>query len=245
MPSDRTAASTWATPLRLRQPVRFNVEGSESDRKTALLSVGALGSGKTTLAQSSRTRPSSRGSGDRLRPEGRPPPPPARGGRAPRRVHPVATRSELTRHARSVAGRAEHLRQDADCLLPARPFAGARGSFLGDRCRSRRRSSDARSESRPASKSSKRSGGDETDTQVAKALEVYARSGLTQLGFADPAVKLPDVGPGRSPTCRSATFPAPSRDAAPSIPKLERVGEQIVRLIAMFAMHLMCASASA
>ena len=30
--------------------------------------------------------------------------------------------------------------------------------------------------------------GDETDAQVGKTLEVYARSGLTQLGFADPAV---------------------------------------------------------
>ena len=35
-----------------RQPVRFNLrEGSDSDRNTTILSVGALGSGKTTLAQ--------------------------------------------------------------------------------------------------------------------------------------------------------------------------------------------------
>ncbi|MGD1058378.1 MAG: hypothetical protein ABR992_13300, partial [Solirubrobacteraceae bacterium] len=35
-----------------RQPVRFNLgEGSESDRNTTILSVGALGSGKTTLDQ--------------------------------------------------------------------------------------------------------------------------------------------------------------------------------------------------
>ena len=35
-----------------RRPVRFNLrEGSDSDRNTAILSVGALGSGKTTLAQ--------------------------------------------------------------------------------------------------------------------------------------------------------------------------------------------------
>jgi AAA-like domain len=35
-----------------RRPIRFNLrEGSDSDRNTAILSVGALGSGKTTLAQ--------------------------------------------------------------------------------------------------------------------------------------------------------------------------------------------------
>ncbi len=35
-----------------RQPVRFNLrEGSDSDRNTTILSVGALGSGKTTLDQ--------------------------------------------------------------------------------------------------------------------------------------------------------------------------------------------------
>src|SRR6202011_5834895 len=35
-----------------RQPVRFNLrEGSDSDRNTTILSVGALGSGKNTLAQ--------------------------------------------------------------------------------------------------------------------------------------------------------------------------------------------------
>ena len=35
-----------------RQPVRFNIrEGSDSDRNTAVLCVGALGTGKTTLAQ--------------------------------------------------------------------------------------------------------------------------------------------------------------------------------------------------
>ena len=41
-----------------RQPVRFNIrEGSESNRNTAVLCVGALGTGKTTLAQKLDTRP--------------------------------------------------------------------------------------------------------------------------------------------------------------------------------------------
>jgi hypothetical protein len=82
--------------------------------------------------------------------------------------------------------------------------------------------------------------GDGTEAQVGAALEVYARSGLTQLGFADPAVRLPPFGQ------RQVTY-LPIRDlpaAEPGTPRsdysqAERVGEQIVRLIAMFALHLM------
>ena len=63
-----------------RQPVRFNLrEGSDSDRNTAILSVGALGTGKTTLAQKLKYEGFLlRREGDRLRPEGRSPLPPAR-----------------------------------------------------------------------------------------------------------------------------------------------------------------------
>jgi hypothetical protein len=82
--------------------------------------------------------------------------------------------------------------------------------------------------------------GDQTDVQVGRALEVYARSGLTQLGFADPEVRLPPVGN------RQVTY-LPIRDLPGPEPGLrrseyshaERVGEQIVRLIAMLAMHLL------
>jgi hypothetical protein len=82
--------------------------------------------------------------------------------------------------------------------------------------------------------------GDDTDLKVGKALEVYARSGLTQLGFADSTVRLPPVG------TRQVTY-LPIRDLPGPEPGLrrseysqsERIGEQIVRLIAMFAMHLM------
>ena len=71
---------------------------------------------------------------------------------------------------------------------------------------------------------------------------VYTRSGLTQLGFADPKISLPVVGqrqvtylpirdlPGPEPGTRRAEYT-----------QAERVGEQIVRLIAMFATHLMAA----
>jgi hypothetical protein len=82
--------------------------------------------------------------------------------------------------------------------------------------------------------------GDDTEARVGAALEVYARSGLTQLGFAHPTVRLPPFGQ------RQVTY-LPIRDLPAAEPgtrrseysQSERVGEQIVRLIAMFAMHLM------
>jgi hypothetical protein len=84
--------------------------------------------------------------------------------------------------------------------------------------------------------------GDETDVQVGKALEVYARSGLTQLGFAEAGHKLAPVGRRQVTYLPIRDLPGPQ----PGTPRAdysqaERVGEQIVRLIAMFAMHLMSA----
>jgi hypothetical protein len=82
--------------------------------------------------------------------------------------------------------------------------------------------------------------GDETDMQVGKTLEVYARSGLTQLGFADPQVRLPPVGHRQVTYLPIRDLPAPAPGARRSeYSQAERVGEQIVRLIAMFALHLM------
>jgi hypothetical protein len=83
-------------------------------------------------------------------------------------------------------------------------------------------------------------GGEPAEVQVGRTLEVYARSGLTQLGFADPELTLPAVGN------RQVTY-LPIRDLPGPEPGLrrseyshaERVGEQIVRLIAMLAMHLL------
>jgi hypothetical protein len=82
--------------------------------------------------------------------------------------------------------------------------------------------------------------GEEVDLQVSKTLEVYARSGLTQLGFADPAVKLPPVGQSQVTYIPIRDLPGPQPGMRRSeYSQSERVGEQIVRLIAMFAMHLM------
>jgi hypothetical protein len=75
---------------------------------------------------------------------------------------------------------------------------------------------------------------------VGKALEVYARSGLTQLGFADPAVAPPRVGDRQVTYLPIRDLPAPEPGTPRSeYSQAERMGEQIVRLIAMFAMHLM------
>jgi hypothetical protein len=82
--------------------------------------------------------------------------------------------------------------------------------------------------------------GDEADAQAGKALEVYSRSGLTQLGFAEPGAQPVSVGHRQVTYLPIRDLPAPQ----PGVPRSEysqseRVGEQIVRLIAMFAMHLM------
>jgi len=89
------------------------------------------------------------------------------------------------------------------------------------------------------------SAGDEIDRQVAKTLAVYARAGLTQLGFADPDVRLPPVGDRQVTYIPIRDLPGPQPGTARGDYSVaERVGEQIVRLIAMFAMQLMAAERS-
>jgi hypothetical protein len=82
--------------------------------------------------------------------------------------------------------------------------------------------------------------GDAVEAQVGGALAVYARSGLTQLGFADVEVKLPPVGQSQVTYVPIRDLPGPEPGMRRSeYSQAERVGEQLVRLIAMFAMHLM------
>jgi AAA-like domain len=226
-----------------RQPVRFNLrEGSERDRNAAILSVGALGSGKTTLAQKLKYEAFLQGArvidcdpkGDHrfhlldevapcaetiaLRPD-----PALRGMLDPLRVAP------------------EHLRQDAAVsflrdLLPVRADAAWETAVVGavDRVMQRSREPTSLQVVRALCE------GDEIDAQVGKTLEVYARSGLTQLGFADPASPLPPIGRRQVTYIPIRDLPGPE----PGTPRaehtqVERVGQQIVRLIAMLAMHLM------
>ncbi len=225
------------------RPVRLSLrEGSDSDRNTTILSVGALGSGKTTLDQKLKYEAFLLGArvidcdpkGDHrfhlleqvaphvecitLRPD-----PALRGVLDPLRVAP------------------EHLRQDTAVsflrdLLPLRAEPAWETAVVGavDRVLRRARTATCLEVVRALRE------GDHIDAQVAKTLEVYARSGLTQLGFADPDVKLPPVGHRQVTYLPIRDLPAPEPGTARSEQsQAERVGEQIVRLIAMFAMHLM------
>jgi AAA-like domain len=228
-----------------RRPVLFNLrEGSESNRNTAILSVGALGSGKTTLDQKLKYEAFLLGArvidcdpkGDHrwhlleevaphveeivLRPDAA-----LRGMLDPLRVAPA------------------HLRHDATVsflrdLLPARAPAAWETAIVGavDRVLRRTRAPTCGEVVKALRE------GDEIDAQVAKTLAVYARSGLTQLGFADVQRPLPPVG-SRQVTylpIRDLPTPEPGTGRA-DYSQAERVSEQLVRLIAMFAMHLMAA----
>ncbi len=228
-----------------RQPVRFNVrEGSESNRNTAVLCVGALGTGKTTLVQKLEYEGFLDGArvidcdpkGDHrfhlleevglhaeqvtLRPD-----PTLRGMLDPLRIAPAHLRHDLTvSFLRDLLpGRAEPTWETAIVAAVDRVITRAREPSCSEVVDALR-------------------GGDETEQRVAAALEVYARSGLTQLGFAHPDVRLPAVGTRQVTYLPIRDLPAPEpgvRRAEYS--QSERVGQQIVRLIAIFAMHLMSA----
>ena len=228
-----------------RQPVRFNLrEGSDGDRNTTILSVGALGSGKTTLDQ-------------KLKYEGF-----LQGARVidcdPKGDHRFHLLEEVAPHAQCVTLRPdrslrgvldplrvapEHLRQDAAVsflrdLLPGRAEPAWETAVVGavDRVVTRSREPTCLEVVRALLD------GDEIDAQVGRTLEVYARSGLTQLGFADPEVRLPVVGHRQVTYLPIRDLPGPEPGMKRSeYSQAERVGEQIVRLIAMFAMHLMSA----
>ncbi len=226
-----------------RQPVRFNLrEGSERDRNTAILSVGALGSGKTTLAQ-------------KLKYEGF-----LQGARVidcdPKGDHSFHMLDEVAPHAETIALRPdpalrgmldplrvapEHLRQDAAVsflrdLLPTRAEAAWETAVVAAVDVVLRRASQ------PTCMEvvrALRDGGD-GEVQVGDALAVYARSGLTQLGFADPDVSLQPVGERQVTYISIRDLPGPEPGAPRAeYTQAERVGVQIVRLIAMFATHLM------
>jgi hypothetical protein len=226
-----------------RQPVRFNLrEGSERDRNTAILSVGALGSGKTTLAQ-------------KLKYEGF-----LQGARVidcdPKGDHRFHLLDEVAPHAETIALRPdpalrgmldplrvapELLRQDATVsflcdLLPGRAEPAWETAVVAavDMVMRRAREPTCLEVVHALSE------GEETAVQVAKTLEVYARSGLTQLGFADPEVQLPPVGHRQVTYIPIRDLPGPEPGTPRSeYTQAERVGQQIVRLIAMLAMHLM------
>jgi hypothetical protein len=225
------------------RPVRFNLrEGSEQDRNTAILSVGALGAGKTTLDQKLKYEAFLLGArivdcdpkGDHrfhlleqvapcvealaLRPD-----PALRGVLDPLRVAPP------------------HLRQEVAVsflcdLLPGRadPRAAAAVLKAVDAVMAHARQPTCLEVVRALA------GGDHGDQRVAGTLEVYAHSGLTQLAFADPESPPPPVGQKQVTYLPIRDLPGPEPGIARAdYSQSERVGEQLVRLIAMFAMHLM------
>jgi hypothetical protein len=226
-----------------RRPVRFNLrEGSEHDRNTAILSLGALGSGKTTLAQ-------------KLKYEGF-----LQGARVidcdPKGDHRFHLLEEVAPHAETIALRPdpalrgmldplrvapEHLRQDAAVsflldLLPGRAEAAWETVVVAAVDTVLRRAVQ------PTCLEVVRAlcEGDGPEIQVGEALAVYARSGLTQLGFADLQVALAPVGQCQVTYIPIRDLPGPQPGTPRSeYTQAERVGVQIVRLIAMFAMHLM------
>jgi hypothetical protein len=228
-----------------RQPVRLHLrEGSDSDRNTTVLSVGALGTGKTTLAQ-------------KLLYEAF-----LEGARVidcdPKGDHGFHLLEEVAPHVecvtlrpdRSVRGMLDplrvappHLRHDAAVsflreLLPARAEAAWETALVAavDRVLAVARTPTCLEVVRSLKE------GDRDSAGAGAALEVYSRTGLAQLGFADAAAPPPDVGHRQITYLPIRDLPAPD----PSVPRAdysqaERVGVQIVRLIAMFAAHLMSA----
>jgi hypothetical protein len=226
-----------------RRPVRFNLrEGSDSDRNATILSVGALGSGKTTLAQ-------------KLKYEGF-----LLGARVvdcdPKGDHRFHLLDDVAPHTECVTLRPDpalrgmldplrvappHLRQDAAVsfmrdLLPARADPTWETAIVAAVDRVLRRARE------PTCLEVVRAllAGGGADEQVGRTLEVYARSGLTQLGFADPEVKPPRVGDRQVTYLPIRDLPGPE----PGTPRAdysqaERIGDQLVRLIAMFALQLM------
>ena len=150
---------------------------------------------------------------DRLRPQGRSPLPPARAGRAPRRDRSrcaptprCAGCSTRCASRPSTCARTPPCRSCATCCRRAPSRPGRRRSSAPSIACSAARAS------RPASRSCARCARATRSTrQVAKTLAVYARSGLTQLGFADP-----DVTPaaGRAPPGHLPADPRPARPRA-------------------------------
>jgi AAA-like domain len=231
-----------------RHPVRLNLrEGSDADRNATILAIGAPGSGKTTLAQ-------------KLAYEAF-----LLGARVidcdPKGDHRLHELPEVAAHVETIALRGEralrgmldplriapeHLRRDATVsflcdLLPARAEAAWEVAVAGAVdvvCR--RAAEPTCSEVVHAL-----AAGDAVDRQVGRILAGHAEAGLTQLAFADASIRLPAVGTRQVTYLPIRDLPAPQPGTPRSeYSQLERVGEHIVRLIAMFATGLMASERS-
>ncbi len=227
------------------RPVRLSLrEGSDSDRNATILSVGALGSGKTTLDQKLKYEAFLLGArvidcdpkGDHrfhlleqvaphvecitLRPD-----PALRGVLDPLRVAP------------------EHLRQDTAVsflrdLLPGRAEPTWETAVVGAVDRVLRRAPHHGHLSGGGARAAPR-GRDRHAGRPRRSRCTLARASLSWVS-PTPTCKLPPVGHRQVTYLPIRDLPAPEPGTARSEhSQAERVGEQIVRLIAMFAMHLM------
>ncbi|HLI33008.1 MAG TPA: ATP-binding protein [Solirubrobacteraceae bacterium] len=230
------------------EPVTFNLsEGSESDSNTAILCVGALGSGKTMLAQ-------------KLAYEAF-----LAGARIvdcdPKGDHALHLLEEVAPHCETVALRADpalrglldplriappDLRQEATVsflrdLFPATLEPAAEAALV------RAVGAVLRHCANPtcAEVLSALMGGDEAEAALAETLAVYAEGGLTQLAFARADQPPPAFGEKQVTYLRIRDLPAPDpRIARSERTQSERIGEQLLRLIAMLAGALMSAERS-
>jgi hypothetical protein len=226
-----------------RDPVRFDVrEGSRTDRPTTVLSVGSLGTGKSVLVQALLYHAFLAGA--RIVDVD------------PRGDHHFHLLDDVAPHAQTISLRPdpalrglldplriapEHLRHDAAVsflsdLLPARADASWMTAIV------RAVDAVARTSTAPTCGEVIRAldQGDAVDEQVAKTLTVYARSGLTQLGFAGPDARLPQIGAHQVTYIPLRDLPSPQPGTARAeYSQGERVAEQIVRLLALFAMQLL------
>jgi hypothetical protein len=226
-----------------RRPVRLSLrEGSDADRNSTILSVGALGSGKTTLAH-------------KLEYEAF-----LQGARVvvcdPKGDHRFHLLDEVAPHAEVVALRPErrlrgvldplrvappHLRQDAAisflrALLPpaAAPESDTALVRAVDHVVTRAREPTCGDVVKALFE------GDRAERDLGGTLEIYSRSGLTQLGFAHAGASLPALGTRQVTYVPIRDLPSPQPGTRRAeLSHAERVGEQLVRLIAMFAMQLM------
>lgn len=226
-----------------RRPVLFNLrDGSDGDRNTALLCVGALGTGKTSLAQKLCFDAFSAGArvvdcdpkGDHrlhlhddvapsaevlaLRPQRG-----LRGLLDPLRIAPASLKQEAT-----VSFLRALLPHDAPPEWEAAIVSAVASVVIRStqptcveviRCIR----SDAHA-----------------PTALAETLEAFSRSGLAQLGFADPSSRPPRVGSSQYTYIGLRDLPgAPLGTSRSEYVHAERVGEQVVRLVALFATQLM------
>ena len=228
-----------------RRPVLFNLaEGSEQDRNATILSIGALGSGKTTLAQKLQYEAFLQGA--------RVVDCDPKGDHRFHLLEDVAPHVErLTlRPDRSLRGMLDplriappHLRQEAAVsflrdLLPGRSEPAWETAIVAavDRVLG--------AAARPTCSEVVKAllAGDAVERQVGSTLEIYSRSGLTQLGFADVDGEPPPVGGAPVTYLAIRDLPGPPLGTERAeYSQAERVGEQIVRLIAMLALHLVAA----